>query len=120
MLSRLDCRVGLKFSDCPCTGHCLAARFVSAVPAVGGQQVCRAAQLQGVAWWAARRWRFPITCRGRPEFTEWMMKPLQGGVGDFPNFLRPINERPIDVAFYGCVQEGCLTTPLAPHPVMSS
>ncbi len=39
-----------------------------------------------------------------------MMKPLQGGVGDFPNFLRPINERPIDVAFYGCVQERCRKT----------
>lgn len=31
------------------------------------------------------------------------MKALQGGVGDFPPFLRPMHERPVDVAFYGCV-----------------
>lgn len=72
-----------------------------------------------MAWWAVRRWRFPITCRGRPEFTEWMMKPLQGGVGDFPNFLRPINERPVDVAFYGCVQERCRKTHCSlPEPAL--
>ncbi len=47
------------------------------------------------------RWRFPITCRGRPEFVEWMMPLLQGGAGDFPPILRPLHERGTDLAFYG-------------------
>lgn len=50
------------------------------------------------------RWRFPITCRGRPEFTEYMMKVLQGGVGDFPPILRPLHERSVDLSFIGCVR----------------
>ena len=54
-----------------------------------------------------RRWRFPITCRGRPEFVEWMMKPLQGGVGDFPPELRSLHERSVDLAFYGCAPHVC-------------
>jgi hypothetical protein len=50
------------------------------------------------------RWRFPITCQGRPEFTEWMMKVLQGGVGDFPPSLRPLHERSVDLTFIGRLQ----------------
>ena len=56
------------------------------------------------------RWRFPITCQGRPEFTEWMMKVLQGGVGDFPPSLRPLHERSVDLTFIGCVAHAAVSS----------
>lgn len=50
-----------------------------------------------------RRWRYPMTCHGRPEYVEYMARALEAGSsGKPPAFLPPLAERPIDVAFSGC------------------
>lgn len=36
------------------------------------------------------------------DWLEFMMPSLQGGVGDFPPWLRPLHERGHDLTFLGC------------------
>ena len=51
--------------------------------------------------------RFPVLCKAQLEdWLEFMMPSLQGGVGDFPPWLRPLHERGHDVTFLGCVIPG--------------
>lgn len=62
--------------------------------------------------------RFPVLCKAQlQDWLEFMMPSLQGGVGDFPPWLRPLHERGHDLTFLGCAARllwGLDQNPLVP------
>ena len=52
-----------------------------------------------------RSLRFPVLCKAQLQnWLEFTLPSLQGGVGDFPPWLRPLHERGHDVTFLGCAR----------------
>lgn len=65
---------------------------------------------------AVRRWRYPMTCKGRPEYLTEMAPALDVPLGTHASFLPDIADRPVDIAFSGCALAHCACLPKRRYP----